>query len=150
MGIALDVVGAGTGSESEEPEQILSNYDLVFAKARCALEAMAVGCAVVLCDTRGLGGMVRTNDVATLREWNFGMRCLQQPASTGRVIREILAYDAADAAAVSAYIRENASLDCALDRYTSLYEEIAAEERTDSTPIVPGYVIRNGAQSRRT
>ena len=123
-----------------------SAITILYPKARCALEAMAVGCAAVLCDKRGLGGMVRTNDVATLREWNFGMRCLQQPASTGRVIREILAYDAADAAAVSAYIRENASLDCALDRYISLYEEIAAEERTDSTPIVPADVIRTMAR----
>ena len=146
LGIALNVVGAGMGSDSEEPELILSNYDLVFAKARCALEAMAVGCAVILCDTGGLGGMVRRNEVATLREWNFGMRCLQQPASTGRVIREILAYDAADATAVSAYIRENACLDRALDRYISLYEEIAAEERTDSTPIVPADVIRTIAR----
>src|SRR4029079_13608132 len=111
------------------------------------LEAMAVGCAVILCDARGLGGLVRKNYVATLREWNFGMRCLHQPATPGLVLREMLAYDAADAAAVTAYIRENASLDQAVDRYISLYEEVLPEKQLYSAPIVAADVI--GAVARR-
>ena len=43
---------------TSRPEELLPKYDLVFAKARCALEAMATGCAVVLCDFAGLGSMV--------------------------------------------------------------------------------------------
>ena len=46
------------GFESRPLVTLTGDYDLVFAKARCALEAMAVGAAVVLCDTHGLGPMV--------------------------------------------------------------------------------------------
>lgn len=53
---------------------MLGGYDLVFAKARCALEAMAVGCAVVLCDVGGLGPLVTRAQVQHLRRWNFGRR----------------------------------------------------------------------------
>jgi hypothetical protein len=42
-----------TGSINAKPEEILGGYDLVFAKARSAIEAMAVGTAVVICDRVG-------------------------------------------------------------------------------------------------
>src|SRR5207253_11139176 len=57
-GLELDVGGAGVGRTVDNPETLLPNYDLVFAKARCALEAMAVGSAVILCDADGLGPLV--------------------------------------------------------------------------------------------
>ena len=57
LGIPLDVIGKAFGTETQKPEELLPKYDLVFAKARCALEAMATGCAVVLCDFAGLGSM---------------------------------------------------------------------------------------------
>src|SRR4051794_30973670 len=48
-GVELDVVGSGVNAASDRPESLLGDYDLVFAKARCALEALAVGTAVILC-----------------------------------------------------------------------------------------------------
>ena len=42
----------------DRPEAILGDYDLVFAKARAAMEAMATGCAVILCDRVGAGPLV--------------------------------------------------------------------------------------------
>src|SRR5439155_24619898 len=47
-GIKLDVIGGNLGTLCSQPEKILGRYDLVFAKARCAIEAMASGAAVVL------------------------------------------------------------------------------------------------------
>src|SRR5262249_52888507 len=41
--LALDVVGAESGNVSTKPHELLRQYDIVFAKARCALEALAVG-----------------------------------------------------------------------------------------------------------
>ena len=38
-------------------------YDIVFAKARAAIEAMAVGAAVIVCDFDGVGPMVSTENV---------------------------------------------------------------------------------------
>jgi hypothetical protein len=37
-------------------QEVLGRYDLVFAKAKCAIEAMVVGAAVIVCDANGLGG----------------------------------------------------------------------------------------------
>src|SRR5262249_8385296 len=71
-GLEPDVVGAGFDAVVSEPEKVLANYDLVFAKARCALEAMAVGSAVVLCDATGLGSIVTPGNFAELRKLNFG------------------------------------------------------------------------------
>src|SRR5215510_13908343 len=66
-GIELDVIGAGANASTLNPESLLSNYDLVFAKARCALEALAVGTAVILCDAMGGGPMVTTAELDRLR-----------------------------------------------------------------------------------
>ena len=46
-GITLDVVGGAAGRVSDAPEHLLPAYDIVFAKGRTALEALAVGCATV-------------------------------------------------------------------------------------------------------
>src|SRR5262245_30888840 len=54
-GIALDVAGSRSGHVLTRPEDALGQYDLVFAKAKAALEAAAVGAAVVLCDAPGAG-----------------------------------------------------------------------------------------------
>ena len=77
--IELDVVSASAGSAVPHPEAILGGYDLAFAKAKCAMEAMACGLAVILCSEAGLGGMVRSGDFDRLRRLNFGIRALQKP-----------------------------------------------------------------------
>jgi len=79
--IELDVVGASAGTAVSHPESILGEYDIAFAKAKCAMEAMACGLAVILCSQSGVGGMVRTADFDRLRRLNFGIRTLQQPLS---------------------------------------------------------------------
>ena len=126
MGLPLDVIGAGAGHSSSAPELILASYDLVFAKARCALEAMAVGAAVVLCDTQGLGPMVTSAEVEQLRTWNFGRSLLRQPLNPEAIVAEVRRYDAADAAGVTDFIRARAGLDESIAEYVRLYEEILA------------------------
>ena len=54
----VEEVGANLGRIVPEPETILGQYDVVFAKGRCAWEAMACGVAVVVCDTWGIGPLV--------------------------------------------------------------------------------------------
>ena len=126
-GITLTVAGSGAGTQTSRPEQILSGHDLVFAKARCALEALAAGCAVILYDWQGLGPMVTSGQIQELREWNLGMRCLQQRMTPDAVRREIARYDAVDAARVTGFVRAGASLDAAVADYVKLYEEALAE-----------------------
>ena len=124
--IELDVIGAGAGRSADCPEQMLADYDLVFAKARCAIEAMASGTAVVLCDTTGLGPMVAMANVESLRPWNFGRRVLREPLEPERIVAQVHRYDAEDTAAVCEYIREHARLSSSIEHYLQLYVEVLA------------------------
>jgi len=122
-GVELDV---GRGGEAT-PELLLRNYDLVFAKARCALEALAVGTAVVLCDVVGSGPMVTAQELNDLRRLNLGRRTLRAPVDADLLSEQIARYDPHDAAVVSSRIRETASRDALVDEILDLYREIADE-----------------------
>ena len=132
MGLQLEVLGRRQGKPVPDPENFLPSYDVVFAKARCALEALAVGNAVVLCDVAGAGPLVTTKNFDALRPMNFGAGVLVNPVSTGALRAELERYDPADAALVSARVRGEASLQEAvcqwLDVYASAIEELARTE----------------------
>jgi hypothetical protein len=125
--IQLDVVGSGEKNESANPEEIIGEYDLVFAKARCALEALAVGSAVILCDAPGVGPMVTMGEFDKLRPLNFGIRTLCKPLNAEVLLREIERYDSADAAAVSELVRATAGHESVIDELISLYKEVIDE-----------------------
>jgi hypothetical protein len=126
-GIELDVVGASADTAVAHPESILGQYDLAFAKAKCAMEAMACGLAVILCSEAGVGGMVRAEDFDRLRRLNFGIRTLQMPMSAETLLAELARYDAADARAVSDRIRRSASSDDVHAALLSAYEAAIEE-----------------------
>ena len=125
--LTLDVIGAGAGNISTRPQDVLGQYDIVFAKARCALEALAVGSAVVLCDTVGVGPMVTTGEVDRLRRLNFGVRTLQGSVDPDVLEKEIARYDAVDAAEVSRRIRNGAGREASIDQIVGLYHEAVCE-----------------------
>jgi len=124
-GIDLDVVGQASGNSTAIPETLLTQYDIVFAKARAALEAMAVGCAVVLCDTPGAGPMVDSDNFGRLRPLNFGLKTLSQPLSADGLAAQLARYDRDDAAAVRDRVRREADLSDVTGRFLALYREIA-------------------------
>jgi hypothetical protein len=126
-GIAADIAGFKSGVLLERPEETLGSYDLVFAKARAALEAAAVGTAVILCDVAGSGPMVTTENFAALRRLNFGMRALRDAPTADAMAREIARYDAADAAAVSRQVRNLAGHEALLDQLLAAYADALAE-----------------------
>ena len=126
-GIALEIGGAAAGRPLDRPEEVLVQYDLVFAKARCAIEALAAGCAVIVCDAQGLAGLVTASSLEALRQLNFGARTLRRTITAANVEAEIDRYDSADAAAVCDAIRRSAEVDLLVDQYASLYEELCAQ-----------------------
>lgn len=126
-GLTLDVIGADAGNVAARPQDLLGQYDIVFAKARCALEAMAVGSAVVLCDVKGVGPMVTASEVDRLRRLNFGIRTLREKIDAGVLEKEIARYDPADAATVSQRIRETAGRAAAIDQIVELYQQVVDE-----------------------
>jgi glycosyl transferase family 4 len=128
-GIALDVAGYRSGNVLQRPQDTLGQYDLVFAKAKAALEAAAVGTSVVLCDAVGVGPMITTRNLDQLRPLNFGMRTLREQPSVEALSREVARYDPADAAAVSRQVRAEAGHEQLVDEFLALYEDVLAERR---------------------
>jgi hypothetical protein len=123
-GIELDVVGIGSGRVVTRPEDVLSRYDLVFAKGRGALEAMATGCAVVLLDLRGVGGMVTSAALPQWRRFNLGRRLLTGTHSVERIAAELDSYDPVDASACADWVREHAGLDGMIESLVTHYREV--------------------------
>lgn len=129
-GLELDVVGFGTGTAVANPESVLPGYDIVFAKASCALQAMAVGNAVVLCDFPGSGPMVTSDKLDGLRGMNFGAGVLVNPLRPEYIRAEIERYNPVDAAEVSRRIRAEAGLTDAVQRWIALYSDVVEEFRS--------------------
>jgi glycosyl transferase family 4 len=123
----VDAVGVSSANVAARPEALLGQYDVVFAKARCALEALAVGCSVIACDGAGLGEMVTTENFDRLRRLNFGIRTLNRPISAPALLGELARYDPADAAAVTTAVREEAGLERAVDAILDVYREVLEE-----------------------
>ncbi|BCS30939.1 hypothetical protein TBR22_A01400 [Luteitalea sp. TBR-22] len=133
-GLPLDVAGSSVGVAADHPEALLGQYDVVFAKGRCAIEAMAVGAAVILCDASGAGPMVTTTNIADLHRVNFGLRALSSPLSPAVLAQELARYDAGDAARVSAHVRAVASMDDAVDRLVEVYEQAWHDQAASPAP----------------
>jgi glycosyltransferase involved in cell wall biosynthesis len=130
-GLTLDELGPATAEMSDQLERILPRYDIVFATARMALEAAAVGCAVVVADGRGFAGMLRTENLDAWRRLNFGAGLLTAPVTAAALNAAIAAYDAADAAEVCRRLRNEASADDYAATYVRLYTQAIGE------PVAP-------------
>jgi hypothetical protein len=79
---------------------------------------------VVVCDVKGIGGLVTSSRWEHLRHWNFGMRTLIEPMSAEVLAREIALYDPVDAARVAERTRREASLAGQIASFTALYREV--------------------------
>ncbi|QDU05375.1 hypothetical protein V6x_51110 [Gimesia chilikensis] len=119
----VDLIGQSSGNVQSRPEELLPQYDVVFAKARCALEAMAVGCAVVVTEHYGVGGLVTSQNMQQLRRLNFGVRTMQAaPLTEASLVDALSGYNAADASKVSEWIRQEADLEQYLNQLELLYQ----------------------------
>ena len=134
-GIKLETAGNRAHNATGRPEKILPRYDLVFAKARSAIESMAVGCAVIVFDGKGCGPLVTTKNFDQLRPLNFGYRVAIHAITAEFVSSQIELFDAADAAAVSQQIRSEAGMRQTVDNLVRLYREVIDEHaRTAVNP----------------
>jgi glycosyltransferase involved in cell wall biosynthesis len=128
-GIELEIAGLRSGRVVERPQELLPGFDLVFAKARSALEALAVGCSVILADVVGGGPLVTERDFDRMRACNFGVRLLQHAHSVEWYRAQIAAYDAADATRISTRAREDADLEVAVDRLLDIYAKAMVDHQ---------------------
>lgn len=133
-GIELHAIGKASGATEPDPGRLLTRYDVVFAKARSAIEAMAAGTAVVLCAPGRMGTMVSSENFALYRRSNFGIRTLSRPIEVDALVAELRKYDPAGAAAVSQAAHDNCELQTAVDQILDLYQRVIDEAR--STPLI--------------
>jgi len=147
-GISLDVVGSRFNNSLKDPETILHNYDIIFAKAKAAIEAIATGAAVILCDYRGLGEMVNSNNFDYLRSYNFGMKTLNKPIDANLILNEISKYDSEESYKTSLKIRECASFEKYQDRIIHLYEDTIKNDKHE--PVDQDRLYGNVAEEYKT
>jgi hypothetical protein len=136
----LDVIGL-QANYLHNPEIVLGQYHIIFAKAKAAIESMATGCAVILCDFSGVGPMVTSSEFERLRLMNFGFQALTKSLSAENLLPEISRYDPEDANRVRDLVRTSADLEQVAKHMVSQYEAIRKEYR-DSKPNRPA----NGAK----
>lgn len=129
--IEIDLIGSGNGNATETPENILEQYDLVFGKAKAAIEAMATGAAVIVCDFRGLAEMVTPENMFHYRKYNFGMKLMTNKIQTDLIVREIQKYDADTILKVSTYIRKEADFMHIVSQLENTYSRIIKEYDTN-------------------
>jgi hypothetical protein len=133
--IDLEFLGAGSGKQCETPEQVLPKYDLVFARGKAAIESLAVGAAVIVCDRKGLGPLVRTENFDHMRDLNFGRRLFTQPMTAANVSAEIAHYSPSDMTVVCGQIRNLSSLQLIVDQWLSLYQQTVEDYQPDTASL---------------
>jgi hypothetical protein len=126
-GIAVDTLGRGVGKLTLDPEQELVKYDLVFATARSAIEAVAAGAATIVVDGRGLAGIVTPENLDDLRKHNFGIRALVHEVTIDRLSAEIARYDPSAAMKVTERLRASADIEHTIDAFESIYAAVLQE-----------------------
>jgi hypothetical protein len=133
-GVDLNLAGEGVGRPLAQPELALGDYDLVFGLGRSAMEAMAVGSGVIIWGLEGLGGFVNKGRFQRFVDCNFGRRLLK-PATRQELEAAIADYDAREAGAVQALLRQTFHLNGMVAHYLALYEELIAENRARPVPL---------------
>jgi len=109
-GLEYTTLGGPGATSLAHPEKELVHVDLVFA--------------VIVCDHRGMAGLVTTQNFEEMRIRNFGLRTLGAPITVVGLIDQINRYDVADAVAVGRLARNAADMEKHLDRVEHLYAEV--------------------------
>jgi len=125
--LPLDELGPATGRFSTRIEQELPDYDLVFATERMALEAAAVGCAVIVCDARGFAGLLTSAVLNAWRRLNLGVGLLTKPTTPRALQDAIAAYNSEDAGMVTDALRAEASMEDSIARHLAVYHAALAD-----------------------
>jgi glycosyltransferase involved in cell wall biosynthesis len=123
VGLPLDVLGEGMGNAVKNPEDIIGKYDLVFAKAKAAIEALATGAGVIVCDYAGFGDLVRPANFDYLRKFNFGRRTLTRTYEEAIILEAINKFNSADNRQNALTIRDQSSFDKIVEEIILLYKE---------------------------
>jgi hypothetical protein len=132
LAIELDEVGYGSKNFLIQPEKELANYDLVFATGRCAIEALASGCSVILAGGDGLGPLVTPANFHSLRLANFGRTLLNEAHSDDYIIDQIRQIHSELALEVTKLLREHSALPRLAEHMLSEYQSLLCRPNEES------------------
>lgn len=127
-GLECEVVGAGVGSAVPDPERLMAGSSVVFAKGKVALEALACGCAVIVCDQRGLGPLVTPENFEVLRRESFGFPCMIDPVTAEGVAGRLAQRNLDNVVAVTQMTQKVAGAGRMFDELEELYCRVREEE----------------------
>lgn len=128
----LDVFGHQSGNPISNPEEVLRNYDVVFSVGRCAIEAMSMGCAVIISDDSGVAELVRPDNMERMFGKSGASSLLKSNLNVDYICGEILKFNAQEVRQVTDWIRAKVGLCSAADRYENIYREAISIQRADS------------------
>ncbi len=120
-GAELTVIGSAAGNIHPQPHEILGDHDVVFAKGKAALEALAVGSAVVVCDAAGLGPLVTPQNLDSLRRMSFGNPCMTARINADGVAARLAGVNAEEVARTAGIVRDTCGLKQTIDRLMEVY-----------------------------
>jgi hypothetical protein len=130
QGIELDWIGRHFGKRICDPENVLPNYDVVFASGRSAIEALACGCAVVVLGRTSCGEMVRPENFDHFREVNFSIAVNSPPPSAEEITRQLRSFSSARCKLVTQRIRMEADSRDSVRTLIDIYERVIEQHRT--------------------
>lgn len=121
--MTLDVAGAACGNVIV-PDQRLKDYDLVFGTARCALEAIVCGCAVILLNSTHSGPLVTQENWRELYRQNFSHSAIREPIKEELISEQITRFDPDDISGLTSEVCAEVGMDAAVENYVKLYESV--------------------------
>jgi len=130
-GLQCEAIGSGVHRVVDRPEEVLGHFDLVFAKGKAALEAVMSGCAVIVCDVKGLGPLVTADNFMALRRESFGFPCMTSPLTPEAIRSRIAGWNPESSRIAQAQARETCGIKSMFDAMEALYREVS------STPLQP-------------
>jgi Glycosyltransferase Family 4 len=145
LGLKLEKIGPPFGKLIEAPEEVIGNFDLVLAVGRCAIEALCIGCAVIVIGSQGIGGLVTLENFSKFRRRNFGLSLLEHPLEEAILERAILSYNAEEAIEVGKLARERCDIERTVDDLLALYETLSERPGLHTLDgwIDPAFLVRS-------
>ena len=125
-GLTLERIGAAFGRMVENPEDVLPDFDVVFAGGRSAIEAMACGCAVVPVTAAQSADRIHPGNYQELADRNFTAEINSPPLAADEVAVQLRAIDAAETRQVTDWIRAETTLPGAAGRLIECYQGVLA------------------------
>lgn len=133
-GLTLDLVGATFGTTTVAPQDLLPEYDVVFAVGRCALEALASGCAVIPFSSVGAMPMVLPDTFERHAEINFAVPETVRPLTVEFLVQNLEQFDSGRVAEVTRLVRSRLGFEQTCHQFEELYAHVREEWRVAARP----------------